>query len=241
MMKFSHKLFLLAQDSFITLSGFISPEIIHNSEKHSAIKKFLFYKRIEGVSGDYLEFGVYEGTSLKGAVHYWRKISRGIGLNNNKMRFFGFDSFKGMKPEKGDDHSFYTNFDFSTDIGIIKKRFKNFPEVRLIPGFFDSSLAKGPEFYGIKKASVVMVDCDLYSSSREVFSFITPLIQPGTVLILDDFFNYKADKSKGVRAAFNEFLRSSGVSCEEVSRYGIGGVVFVITNINSKSDRTVKK
>ena len=111
-MNLTHKLFLLAQDAFIFLNSFMSPSTIHNVQKHEVIKKALFYKEIEGIKGDYLEFGVYEGTSLKGAAYYWKKIG------SKKMKFFGFDSFKGMKPEKGDEHQFYTSFDFSTASAI---------------------------------------------------------------------------------------------------------------------------
>ena len=182
-MRISHKLFLLAQDLYIQLSSFISPEIIHNNEKHSVLKKFLFYKKIEGVEGDYLEFGVYEGTSLKGASTYWKKISGG----DSKMRFFGFDSFTGMNPQKGDDHPFYTTFDFSTEFQIIKKRFKNLPSVRLVPGFFNKTLSDGPKKYGIKKVSMALVDCDLYSSAKQTFKFLEGVVQKGTILILDDY------------------------------------------------------
>ncbi len=223
-MKLTHKLFLKIQDLYIQLNSYIKPEIIHNAEKHTAIKKFLFYKEIEGIEGDYIEFGSYEGTSIKGAAVYWRKIGK------SKMNFYAFDSFQGMKPEKGDEHPFYTTFDFSTEFGQIKKRFKNLKEVKLIPGFFDKTLAVPASNYGIKKVSIAMVDCDLYSSSKYAFKFLKPLVHKGTILILDDYFNYLGDKKKGLRAAFDEFKKETGIEAEEITRYGIGGIVFVITD-----------
>jgi hypothetical protein len=224
-MNIIHKLFLLAQDFYIKISSFVSPSIIHNSEKHNVLKKFLFYKEIESIPGDYLEFGVYEGTSLKGAAVYWRKISK------KQMNFYGFDSFTGMKPEKDDEHAFYTNFDFSTDFNVIKGRFRGFPEVKLIPGFFQETLKKSPASYGIQKAAIVFIDCDLYSAAKCAFNFVKPVIQKGTIFILDDYFNYLGNAKKGIRAAFNEFAREKGLEFQELTKYGIGGIVFLISNI----------
>lgn len=226
-MNFLHRIFLTLQDIYIAVNGFISPSMIHNFEKHDVLKKFLFYKEIEGIDGDYLEFGVYEGTSLKGAASYWKKIG------SKKMNFYGFDSFKGMKPEKEDEHPFYTKFDFSTDFKIIRKRFSAFPEVKLVPGFFEDTLKKSAKEYGIKKASIIMMDCDLYSAAKEAFRFLEPVVQKGTVLILDDYFNYLGDKKKGVRAAFEEFVKKNKLGCEEITRYGIGGAVFLISEIRA--------
>ncbi|MBX4212077.1 TylF/MycF family methyltransferase [Candidatus Pacearchaeota archaeon] len=223
-MDFLHKIFLAAQDLYIRFNSYISPSMIHNFEKHDVLKKFLFYKEIEGVKGDYLEFGVYEGTSLKGAATYWRKIGK------TPMKFYGFDSFEGMKPEKGDEHPFYTSFDFSTKFSVIRNRFKEFPEVKLVKGFFQETLKKGAKAHGISKAAIVMMDCDLYSSSKEAFNFLKPIIGKGTVLILDDYFNYAGDKKKGVRAAFEEFTKTQKITYEEITRYGVGGIVFVITS-----------
>lgn len=218
-----HKAFIGLQDLYVKLNSVIKPEMLHNFEKHDVLKKFLFYKEIEGTEGDYLEFGVYEGTSMKGAVSYNRVIGK------RPMRFYGFDSFLGMKPEKGDEHAFYTSFDFSTDFKAIKKRFANFPEVKLIPGFFDKTLAKGPSEYGIKKAAIVMMDCDLYSSAKYAFKFLEKITQNGTIFILDDYFNYGADEKKGVKAAFDEFTKKNKLKVVEISRYGIGGIVFVVS------------
>jgi len=227
-MKLKHKAFLLMQDIFIKATSFVTPSIMHNIEKHNVLKKFLFYKEIEGIEGDYLEFGVYEGTSIKGAAIYWRNIG------SKPIKFYGFDSFKGMKPEVGDEHPFYTKFDFSTEFKEIKKRFLNIPEIKLVPGFFQDTLKKDPNEYGINKAGIIMMDCDLYSSSKIAFNFIKRIVIEGTILILDDYFGYKGNKNKGVRAAFQEFIKENNVVCEQISQYGIGGAVFIITKIRGK-------
>ena len=230
-MKFSHRIFLLLQEAYILVSSLSSPSIIHNVEKHKILKKFLFYKKIEGLEGDYLEFGVYEGTSIKAAATYWKKIG------TSPMKFYGFDSFQGMKPEKNDEHPFYTSFDFSTDYKIIKKRFSKLREVVLVPGFFQKSLSKKPSDYGIKKAAIVMIDCDLYSSSKYAFNFLRNLIQEGTILVIDDYFGYKGNKNKGVRKALDDFVRDRKIECEKITTYGIGGAVFIVSKIKNNLEQ----
>ena len=222
-MKLTHKLFLLTQDLFIKYNSFISPAVIHNTQKHEVIKKALFYKHIEDVEGDYLEFGVYEGTSLKGAAAYWKRISK------ENIDFYGFDSFSGMRLEKSDAHKTYGSMDFSTDFQIVKKRFKNFPNVNLIRGYYQDTLKIPPQKRGINKASVIMIDCDLKSSAKLVFNYIRGIISEGTILILDDYFNYKADSHKGVQGAFHEFIKNNKLSYQELIRYGIGGYAVIIT------------
>jgi O-methyltransferase len=53
------------------------------------------------------------------------------------------------------------------------------------------------------------VDCDLYSSSKEVFEFIEPLAITGTWLLLDDYWLYRGHPDHGQRKAFDEWMRSS--------------------------------
>ena len=64
-------------------------------------------------------------------------------------------------------------------------------EYKLIKGFFDESLSKNPSYYGIEKSRIIFIDSDTYSSAKEALLFITPTIQEGTYIILDDFFSCK--------------------------------------------------
>lgn len=42
----------------------MNPAIIHNIEKYYVIKKVHYLSTIEDIDGDYLEFGVYTGSSF---------------------------------------------------------------------------------------------------------------------------------------------------------------------------------
>lgn len=56
-----------------------------------------------------------------------------------------------------------------------------------IPVFYNESLKKVlKKTLDLKAASIVMIDCDLYSSTVSVLEFVINLVQDGTILIFDD-------------------------------------------------------
>ena len=58
---------------------------------------------------------------------------------------------------------------------------------------------------GLGKASIIWLDCDLYSSAKQVFKLIPYLIQDGTVIVIDDWFSNKGSPFHGVQKAFFEW------------------------------------
>src|ERR1035438_3194384 len=123
---------------------------------------------------DYLEFGVFEGAS----------IGQWCALNQNaSSRFFGFDSFEGL-PE--DWHSGKRRGAFSTGGKL--------PEladarVSFVAGWFQQSLRGFMASYRPQGQLVIHIDCDLYSSTLYCLTTLDPVIAPGTVIVLDDFFD----------------------------------------------------
>jgi hypothetical protein len=64
-------------------------------------------------------------------------------------------------------------------------------KVETIKGFYNDTLtdALRDEFVARKRpAMFVNVDSDLHESAVPVFAFIEPLIQPGSVIYMDDFY-----------------------------------------------------
>jgi len=157
--------------------------------------------------GDYLEFGVYNGTSL---VSTFRE-TEALGLR--RMRLFGFDSFQGL-PEaaahedegKWKPGAWRSELEFTQAVldyeGVDRSR------VTLVPGWFNETCT--PETarrLGITKASVIMVDCDIYSSTKEALNFCTPLIGDKALVLFDDWHTGQlAAKNLGERKAFEEWL-----------------------------------
>lgn len=157
--------------------------------------------------GDYLEFGVCHGASV--ACMY--RVTERRGLTS--MRLFGFDSFEGLPaeaaaPEEGpwQPGQYRSPIDFTRrflDAGGI-----DWQRTELIKGWFSDTLTdETRERYGISHASVIMVDCDIYSSASEALRFCAPLIHERAAILFDDWHAAGlAERGQGEKRAFHEFL-----------------------------------
>lgn len=158
--------------------------------------------------GDYLEFGVYNGTSL---ICTFRELEA-HGLN--RVRLFGFDSFEGL-PHDADQEdegrwrpgSCRSSLPFTT--AVLATEGVDLSRVTLVPGWFRDTLnGETIRRHGIRKASVIMIDCDLYSSSKEALTFCGPLIGDHALILFDEWRPHGLDgKHVGERRAFSEFLQ----------------------------------
>lgn len=157
--------------------------------------------------GDYLEFGVFAGTSLGCMAEVLRE------LRLDAVRMFGFDSFEGLPASAAteDDGTWEPGqfkFDMEITKAILRKRGVDMNRVTLTKGWFHETLSPAlRQHHAMRKASVIMVDCDLYSSTVEVLRFVEPLILDEAILIFDDWnSNDLAAKGLGEKRAFAEFL-----------------------------------
>ncbi len=212
----------------------VNPAIIHNIGKYMALKKVHYLTCVEHLEGDYLEFGVFTGSSFTHSIRCSKKMEK-IFPGINDCNFYGYDSFEGFGDiEESDIHSFYTDENFATNYKMVSKRVKKAAgkfKYKLIKGFFNDTLKNGALSDGISKSRVIFIDSDTYSSSKEALNYCLPTIQIGTYIVLDDFFSYKGVETRGVAKAFNEFIEVGGFSSRKVMDYGMGGSVFVISNI----------
>ncbi len=214
------------------LIAYVNPAVTHNLEKYHAIKKAIYLSAIEDIEGDYIEFGVYEGSSLCHAIRCFDNLKDHMPRRSDtKINFYGFDSFDGFGSlDKEDEHPAYNDEQFKTSYESVLRRLgqttdgKNY---NLIEGFFEETLNCNPEKYGIKKARVIFIDTDTYTSSFAALQFSKSIIIPGTIIILDDFFSYRGSSTKGVAGAFNKFLKENRYNTREIYSYGMGGKVFI--------------
>lgn len=161
-------------------------------------------------SGDFLEFGVYYGTSLA-CMH---QALGELGLAH--VRMFGFDSFEGL-PASADKEpgSPWRPGQYRSSLGMTRRylRKRRVPQGRVVleKGWFSDTLtAEFRERHEIRRASFLMVDCDLYSSTRDALAFAGPLLGPRTVIYFDDWHAAgMAEKGQGERRAFEEFLAAN--------------------------------
>ena len=135
----------------------------------------------------YLEFGVFQGASLRS----WSGL-----LQNPLSALHGFDSFEGL-PEDWDPRRPKGTFDVQGKL----PRFDD-PRVSLHKGLFQNTL---PAFVLPDcEQLVINLDADLYSSTKYVLEALGDRISCGTILIFDEF----CDRLNELRA-FDEFIAST--------------------------------
>jgi hypothetical protein len=218
-------------DDAITVLGY-TPYIPEEELKacyRGAIERLVASRGEQGL-GDYLEFGVSHGSSL--ACMSRVVTERGL----DRVRLFGFDSFQGLPASAAEeDDGVWKPGDFHSSLNatrrILAGKGVNLDRVTLIDGWFSDTLT--PELiaaHRIEKASVIMVDCDLYSSAREALDFCGPLIRDAAVVLFDDWHSGGlATKGMGEKKAFDEFMAANpALSAERLTPYSPASEVFLI-------------
>lgn len=149
------------------------------------------------LDGAYVEMGVGTGKSINF-----------IAALNPEKKIYGFDSFEGL-PED------WQRKDVSIPKGSFKLRSEfEFPpvlhNVQLVKGMFSDALPRFKEaILKNNPIAFIHIDCDLYSSTKNVFDELGNHIVSGTVLLFDEFYNYDEYENDEFKA-FQEFLQKSG-------------------------------
>ncbi len=146
--------------------------------ERSKLWEFVSLNRIEGRSFDFLEFGVFKGES----------ISAIATLNPHpNVRLFGFDSFEGLPRDWMND---FPRGKFTLGGQIPENRDQR---IQFIKGWFDQTLPTFLSSYVPQDQLWIHMDADLYGSSMTVLAHLNRYIQPGSLLMFDDFQNLTHD------------------------------------------------
>ena len=81
--------------------------------------------------------------------------------------------------------------------------------VELVVGLFEDTLPVFCQNH-TKKVAFIHVDCDLYSATQTIFKNLGNKIQPGTVIVFDEYFNYPGWRHHEYKA-FQEWVGDFGV------------------------------
>jgi hypothetical protein len=189
--------------------------------------------------GDYLEFGVCYGSSMA-CMH---DVLTATGTTG--VRKFGFDSFQGLPPEADEqDGGFFSEGQFESSLyfayKLLTKRGIDWRTTFLIEGWFkDTCTQQTIEKHDIRKVGIVMIDCDIYSASKEALDFVGPLLAKNAVIVFDDWNSGNlAEKNMGEKKAFEEFLSQNPMLrvTKLPSTYG-NSAVFHVTRKKGFYDR----
>jgi O-methyltransferase len=178
------------------------------------VPKEEFYKCIHGtlgtiesakqgkLFGDYLEFGVSRGTST--ALVYRALKARGL----DQVRIFGFDSFEGLPPEANEEgwHAGQFHSTINATRHYLKAEKVDLDRITLIQGWFKETCNQATlEEHSITTAGLIMIDCDIYSASKEALFFCEPLIRDCAALVFDDWGSAENMGRAGQKEVFQEF------------------------------------
>jgi O-methyltransferase len=187
-------------------------------------------KRKGGAIGDYLEFGVFNGSSL-GSMY-----EAALMLRERDMRYFGFDSFQGLPKEAEHEDSgvwkkgFYTCSREQTEECLRQRRIY-LDRITFVEGWYNETLTPATrERLELKNLGIVFIDCDAYSSAKSVLDFIEPLIGEPCIICFDDWKLYDTDlRNDGEYRAFNEFLEAHPeIQFEEIESYNRKSRSFLV-------------
>jgi predicted O-methyltransferase YrrM len=179
----------------------------------------------------YVEFGVFNGTSLA------CMSAAAAASGRSSLRLIGIDSFKGLPATvAGEDLGVWTPGQFACSqedaIRCLTAKGVFPPAYALIDGWYSElQNARIAASLGERSVSVIMIDCDAYSSAKSALDLITPFMAQRAVIFFDDWRLNDLDVFDGGEyRAFNEWRDAHPeVKVEAAPRYNRKSEAFVLT------------
>lgn len=176
--------------SFVSIYETARPFMMLDAERAWIV--WSLARQCSHLAGDFLEAGVYRGGS---AVLIWDALQAGVGKRGLHL----FDSFAGLPaPGNRDRHSEGDLSDTSAE--RVRSLFGETSAVVLHQGWIPETF----QACGVGTVAFAHVDVDLEQSVLDSCEFIYPRLQPGGVIVFDD---YGFTSCPGVRAAVDTFFR----------------------------------
>lgn len=174
------------------------------------------------VDGCLVEFGVYKGEGLR----IMSRLAK-VYLQAPPV-LYGFDSFEGMPPtsaplEGGLARDWVRGALSDTRIEAVQQYLhRKRVQARLVKGIF-ADLSPLVD-YGIDKVRFAHIEADIYEGYRDALRLLTPYVQAGTVMLLDEVvpladFRYQSMRMHGKRA-LAEWEKATGLNFSHSSRFG---------------------
>jgi hypothetical protein len=206
------------------------------------IRKLIWQLNTDAIAGDYYEFGVAQGNSIRAAELAIRNSKYPqLGIRALNRNIYGFDTFSGFaSPSKIDSHSTWTGEKYNHSLAKVKKRFRKSDNVNLISIDVCNLLSNGDVStngfeFGIPvdtEVALVLFDLDLYAPTKSALDWIKPKIKQGTFVVFDELYYFAARKDRGELRALLEFQRENPeLEFTKVASYGAGGQVFVVSKL----------
>jgi len=215
-------------------------KLIENDIRYPTFEKAIRFVNYEIIKGDIIEFGVYTGRSLALLSHAYNEfIHKSIHKIPFNRKIIGLDSFNGLVKN---EHPRWTKGIFSHNhskhptikVGekITKEKVENFfnkmnlAKPIILEGLFSNTISNLKNI--TEKLAIVHIDCDLYEPTLFVLKEIETILQEGTILLFDDWFNFKGNPLKGESGAVKEWLLTSKWKLREWFSYATFCKAFIV-------------
>jgi hypothetical protein len=227
----------------------LSPELLGGIAKSFYLLNECLPKALK--EGSYIEFGLYKGFSL------WFAQQVGNTLVGRDFRYFGFDSFAGLPNQSQDYDKLWAPNLYAASLEEVSRYFRmykaDFSNLYLIKGWFSTELfADWEKSFSNVRPAIITIDSDVYESCREILQFFSArYLQPGTIILFDDFLTKHYDPKQtlnpnvnniGERRALREFLSEhKDFQLTYLFPFGWHGYAFMVTSCHGMSlDQAVK-
>jgi hypothetical protein len=178
--------------AFLSTMNFIEDNMSNAVVCNNRNEVFNYALKNLSIKGMIAEFGVKSAQTIN-QLSLKPKLQQEI--------IYGFDSFVGLPEDWSGTKTLQGQL---SNLGKLPKINKN---VRLVTGWFKDSL---PIFLQDHKDNfaLIHIDCDIYQSTKDIFTHLETRLVKGTIIIFDEFFNYPNWKQHEYKA-FQEFLTKS--------------------------------
>lgn len=154
-----------------------------------------------------LEFGVFKGESLA------------LISQRSPGKVYGFDSFEGLPASE----LIWKKGQFNNPGGLA---YRVGPNTELVKGWFSDTIPPFVESHDMAKVKLLHMDCDIYSSSVQIFELAIEHMPQEFILLFDEYWNYEGWRD-GEFKAFHDFLKKTGRTYEYLAYMDAGNSVCV--------------
>jgi len=200
-------------------------EILAREQFFASAFRLLAFNQI---SGDYAEFGCNGCNTFGIAYKYIAKYSLSSHMH-------AFDSFQGLpKPQHlYDNHPQWIEGEMTTTLEKFRKlcRYRAIPTSKYstYPGYYQESLNERLWPSLPRDISLAYIDCDLYTSTVPVLSYLSQILKNGMILAFDDYFCCSDTQQPGEMRAFNEFkMHNQSFHFLPYLTFGWSGMSYIV-------------
>ena len=169
---------------------FMDPGNWHSFDRKYFLNQTL--RLLTAVTGDLIECGVYNGSSAYLICQFAQSQGRRVYL---------FDSCQGLSEPTTVDGSYWVKGALSMAENEITRNLEKFKCYTLLSGWIPERFPEVED----RQFCFVHIDVDLYEPTLKSLSFFYPRVNPGGVMLFDD---YGFRSCPGARHAIDEFLEN---------------------------------